>query len=146
MPSERTSSTKWLLPIAVGAGLLIAAWAWLLIAAASDSSDDGSPLVTDRARYNASPANAGSLALTLPEASGEPWCLLSGGALVVWPRGSTYDVAAGEVRDRSGDLLGRVGDTIEGGGMVGESPSSSTLDDVDWAGCTPADEVLHQYG
>jgi len=146
MPSARTSNTRGLLLIAVGAGLPIAAWTGLLIAGASDSTGDGSPLVTDHASYHASPANAGSLALTPPAESAKPWCLLSRGALVVWPRGSTYDAAAGEVRDRSGDLLARLGETVEGGGMVGESPSSPTLDHVDWAGCTPTDQVLHQYG
>jgi len=146
MPNDRTVSSKWSVPIVIGVGLLIATWAGLLITRASDSTDNGSPLVTDRASYNASPAIAGSLELSLPEESAKPWCLLSGGALVVWPRGSNYDAATGEVRDRSGHLLGRIGETIEGGGMVGESPSSSTLDDVDWAGCAPADQVLHQYG
>ncbi|MBB2899424.1 hypothetical protein FHR75_000212 [Kineococcus radiotolerans] len=29
---------------------------------------------------------------------------------------------------------------------MAESPSWDTLDDVDWAGCTPTDPVLHQYG
>ncbi|WP_432524285.1 hypothetical protein [Kineococcus sp. SYSU DK006] len=126
--------------------VLITAGAGLLIAACSGSSDDGSSLVTDGTRHNSSPANAGSITVTLPEDPTEPWCLLDGSALIVWPKGSTYDVAAGEVRSESGRLLGKVGESVEGGGMVGESPSWDTLDDVDWAGCTPTDPVLHQYG
>lgn len=102
MPGDRTSSDTWSLLAATGAGLLVVAWVGLVTTGASHSTDDGPPLVTDGARYDASPANAGSLALTLPEGSAKPWCLLSDGALVVWPRGSTYDVAAGEVRNRSG--------------------------------------------
>lgn len=91
-------------------------------------------------------AAAGSITVELPGDAAEPWCLLSEGALVVWPRGSTYDAGAGEVRGGSGRLPGRVGETVEGGGMVLEPPSSDTLDDVDRAGCEPTDAVLHQYG
>ncbi|WP_157873433.1 hypothetical protein [Kineococcus radiotolerans] len=125
---------------------LTATGAALVIAACSSGGDDGSSLVTDGTRHGSSPANASSLTVTLPEDPAEPWCLLSDGALVVWPRGSTYDVAAGEVRSGSGRLLGKVGERVEGGGLVAESPSWDTLDDVDWAGCTPTDPVLHQYG
>ena len=125
---------------------LITAGTGLLIAACSGSSGDGSSLVTDGTRHDSSPANAGSITMILPEDPAEPWCLLDAGALIVWPKGSSYDVAAGEVRSESGRLLGKVGESVEGGGMVGEPPSSDTLDDVDWAGCTPTDPVLHQYG
>ncbi|WP_432510042.1 hypothetical protein [Kineococcus sp. SYSU DK001] len=128
------------------AAVLTAAAAGLLVAACSGPRDDGSSLVTDGTRHRSSPANAGSITVSLPEEPAEPWCLLDGDALIVWPRGSTYDVEAGEVRSESGRLLGKVGESVEGGGMVGEPPSSDTLDDVDWAGCTPTETVLHQYG
>lgn len=117
-----------------------------MIAACSGPGDDGSSLVTDRTRHGSSPANGGSLTLTVPEDPAEPWCLLDDGALVVWPAGSTYDVAAGEVHSGSGRLLGKVGETVEGGGMISEPLSSDTLGNVDWADCTATDPVLHQYG
>ncbi|NAZ81179.1 hypothetical protein GTR02_05050 [Kineococcus sp. R8] len=126
--------------------VLTATGAALLLAACSTADDDGTRLVTDGTRHRSVPGNAGSITLTVPESPTEPWCLLSNGSLVVWPEGSSYDVAAGEVRDRSGNLRGKLGETVEGGGMVDEPPSSDTLDDVDWAGCTPTDPVLHQYG
>lgn len=130
----------------MGRVVLVMAGAGLLAAACSGSGEDESSLVTDGTRHGSSPANAGSITVTLPQDPAEPWCLLDGDALIVWPAGSTYDVAAGEVRSESGHLLGKVGESVDGGGMVGESPSSDTLDDVDWAGCTPTDQVLHQYG
>jgi hypothetical protein len=126
--------------------VLVGAVGGLLVAACSGSGDDGSALVTDGARHGSSPANAGSITLEVPADPERPWCLLSDGVLVVWPRGSSYDVAVGEVRDRSGDLLGKVGESVEGGGMVQEGPSWDTLDGVDWAGCPHDDDVLHQYG
>lgn len=111
-----------------------------------EPTDDGPSLVTDGTSYDAVPAIAGPITLAVPQAPAEPWCLLSDGALVVWPKGSTYDASTGEVRDRTGTLRARVGETVEGGGAVGEPASSSQLDDVDWAGCEPTDEVPHQYG
>ena len=117
-----------------------------MITACSGSTGEASSLVTNSQRNDDSPANAASISLTVPQEPAEPWCLLSDGALVVWPEGSTYDVAAGEVSDESGRLLGKVGESVEGGGLVEESPSSDTLEKTDWAGCTPTDTVLHQYG
>jgi len=139
MSSSRNPRTGRSAPVAATAALLLSA-------ACSGSTGDGSSLVTDGTRHDAVPANAAPITLTLPADPAEPWCLRSGGDLVVWPSGSSYDVATGEVRDGSGTLLGRVGETVQGGGAVGEAPTSETLDDVDWAGCVPTDRVLHQDG
>ncbi|WP_432489434.1 hypothetical protein [Kineococcus sp. SYSU DK018] len=118
----------------------------LLLGAGGCAGDEGTTLVTDGSSDGTVPANTSSITLAVPQAPAPPHCLLSDGLLVVWPGGSTYDVANGEVHDRDGDLLGRVGESVSGGGALSEPSSSDTLEDVDWAGCTPTGDVLHQYG
>ena len=117
-----------------------------LLLLAGCGEEEERALVTDGASDGATPANISSITLALPQPPAAAHCLLSGGLLVVWPEGSTYDAAGGEVHDRDGDLLGRVGETVTGGGALPEPSSSHTLKDVDWAGCTSTADVLHQYG
>lgn len=106
MPKGVRMTGSWLSAVSA-ASLLVT------LAACAEDEDRGvasSPLITIADEWNSYPAAA--MAGTLEEQDG---CLLIGGSVVFWPKGTTWDGGSKSVIQTDGSRI-TVGDEFDGGG------------------------------